>query len=154
MNPTERRRIVWGDGEHANLDPFVVDVFGRVYNGDADRPIKALDRKAAALRWNDWGLGLWHAVDPSNKNRKGPRRPNVKPEELVALNRSGQHVARWLYSPKTTERPEVVCPRPAEVLLAGDPERGWAAVTVHGRFVSVFHGPSIAAVVYPDNPST
>ncbi len=182
-DPTERRRIVWGDGENANLDPFVVNVFGRVYNGNAIRPIKALDRKAAAHSWNLHGDGSTRfAVDPGKATLRGPRQPNQRADELV---RTWSH--DLLVNPNTGEStpvrqtytcwlwlllkmpesavwrnrdeppPVVLLDEPPEWLpLAGDPNNGWFEVEIESRFVSVFHGPSVAAWLFDnaDSPST
>jgi hypothetical protein len=51
-DPNERRRIVWGPIEHANLDPFVVDRSGQVFRADTGKRKKALTQHKAAKSWN------------------------------------------------------------------------------------------------------
>ena len=192
MNPTERRRIVWGDGEHANLDPFVVDVFGRVYNGDADRPIKALDRKDAALAWRTHGNGgKLYEIDARDPRLRGRRLPSVKDADLVRgwsdtlrFNPATGEATpvraretRWLFllTPSKAEAedqrdamneawrqsrrlpPVQLLDEPPEWLpLVGNPDDGWvcARLTAAVPFASVFHGPSVAAWLFDDTPST
>ena len=185
MNPTERRRIVWGDGEHANLDPFVVDVFGHVFNGDARRPLTPLDRKAAALSWRQHGDGKrLHQADPTASRLAGPRLTPPDPDALVrawsddlrvhpdpgidVAARTHEPAVRWLFTLRATadadvwrrreDRPPVrlIHDPPEWLPLAGDPDAGWvcARLTKAVPFASVFHGPSVAAWLFGDTPST
>ncbi len=176
-DPKERRRIVWGDGEHANLDPFVVDVFGRVFNVDRPDPIKGLDRKAAADHWYHHGPTLktpgpsWPEIPADKTERLEPRElVGQSPDLLVdpttgEVARSPQPVTRWLFESKTVgdavwrdrdARPPVrMIPEPPDWLpLAGDAAVGWYCVRIKRRFVSVFHGPSLAAWLFADSLST
>lgn len=177
-DPNERRRIVWGDGEHANLDPFVVDVFGRVFNGGRPEPITAIDREAATDQW------YRHTPPMKTPSRRWPEIPadktkRLEPRELVGMSddllvdlatgehtRSPEAVTRWLFTLRARDDASVWRDRdarpPARMIveppdwlpLAGDPDDGWYCVRIDARFASVFHGPSLAAWLFADSLST
>ncbi len=169
MNPTERRRIVWGRGEHENLDPFVVDVFGRVFNAKTDQPITALTPRDAAKAWNQHGGGdRWHGVNSEARtlgDLAGARLPPLEPRDLLRGwpddqflapasgegDRVREKAARWLFDLRLRIDVAYVMAyiEPCEWLpLAGDPSTGWFEVEIESRFVSVFHGPSVAAWLF------
>lgn len=147
-DPNERRRIVWGPIEHANLDPFVVARSGQVFNADTGKRKKALTQHEAAKSWNRNGRGLWYEADSTAKKGRGPRLPHLKATDLIRTGLDEVARTKWLHKLKPGYRPATVCPRPGEVPLDGDPSDGWYELEGPGRWVSAFHGPSIAAWLF------
>jgi hypothetical protein len=159
MNPTERRRIVWGNQEHANLDPFVVDMFGRVFNDQTGQAVTPLTLGKAAKAWRRSGdPGRMHTFDPEAPNLAGEKLPAPKPTELVRewsdallvdpvtaeAEPVRESVTRWLFDMQGLTG--VAYREPPEWLpVAGNPHGDWFSVKIEDRFVSVLHGPSVAA---------
>ncbi len=181
MSDIERRRIVWDASDAGNLDPFVIDESGRVFNGSSREPAKVMSPGKAANIWRDRhrGRGL-RSVDSSQPGALGKRIPDVTGDQLVCnevaeiiwdsplddvvLRRVDRPAARWLHrslapspvwssleEPRPSPRIEIA---PPEYLpLVGDPTGGWVVIVSPGRVASLLHGPSVAAFVF-DRRST
>ncbi len=190
---SERRSITWGNSIAENLDPFVVDVFGQIFNSQSDsqKPLTQFDSDGVLKVWRrtmshatgkrsgTTGLelinkqGLTRDVEAGRTLRVHSKTDNEMNPEHEQWTPVVTKCAAWRFLDQTpskltsqkvnqlwrdksvpvSERVRLAT-RPARVVpqewipAAGDLDSGWAVLRLPDRFVTLFHGPSMAALIF------
>jgi hypothetical protein len=189
----ERRRLVFGNGELDHLDPFVIDIFGRIYNSQSDshKAKEQFDRKEAAKRWQralTFGTGrkpappdmrmateedMINVKETELKLVRGPIPNTTNDPEHEQWNAVIDECTTWKFLDRTPRllgenqiknlwRDKSVPIRdrvkmttiPARIIspdwipIAGDVDSGWAVLRMKDRFLTLFHGPSMAGRIF------